>query len=137
MPDLGQILNSIHHVKNDLFQEEGSDPQLVEKEYKKLAFVVNRCLSYFIDTVFHAQEMNQRSSLDGKPQYQFHLHAIKKGKRFSRGMKIENPENLKIVKEYYNFSDKKARKALQILSPEDIGFIKARMYQGGIGKKKI
>jgi hypothetical protein len=136
MPDLGQILKSIHNNKNDLFQEEGSDPQVVEKEYKKLAYVVNRCLSYFSDTIFYAQEMNMRSSLDGKPQYKFYLHGVTKRNRFARGMKADNPEHLEIVKEYYGFNTKKARKALQILSPEDIEYIQARLNKGGIGKRK-
>ena len=136
MPDLGQILNSIHRNKNNLFLDPETNPQLVEKEYKNLAYVVNRCLSFFPDTVFAAQEMNMRSSLDGKPQYLFYLYGIKKGNRWAKGMKAENPEHLEIVKEYYNFNTKKARKALQILSSEDIEYIKSRLYQGGIGKRK-
>jgi hypothetical protein len=136
MPDLGQILNSIHKNKKDLFLDPEADPILAEKDYKKLAFVVNRCLSYFPDTIFYAQEMNKRSSLDGKPQYEFYLHGVPARNRFARGMKAENPEHLEIVKEYYGYNTKKARKALQILSPEDIDYIKARLYKGGVGKKK-
>src|SRR5271169_1959296 len=104
MPELGQILNSIHQYKNNLFKEDGADPQVVEKEYKKLAYIVNRCLSYFPDTIFYAQEMNMRSSLDGRPQYEFYLNGIKKGKRFARGMKSDNSEYLAIVKDYYGFN---------------------------------
>jgi hypothetical protein len=135
MPDLGEILNSIHKHKNNLFEDPDTDPQLVEKEYKKLAFVVNRCLSYFPDTIFYAQELNMRSSLDGKPQYLFYLNGVPKRNRFARGMKVENQEHLKIVKEYYKYNSKKARKALEILTEEDIQYIQKKLYRGGFKKK--
>ena len=136
MPDLGQFLNSIHKNKNNLLTESEEDPQVVEKEYKKLAYIINRCLSYFPDTIFYAQEMNMRASLDGKSQYLFYLHGVSKRSRFSKGMKADNPEHLGIVKEYYGYSTKKARKALQILSPENIEYIKERLHQGGLGRRK-
>jgi len=135
MPDLIPILNSIHRFKNNLFDEPDSDPQIVEKEYKQLAYIVNRCLSYFPDTIFYSQEMNMRTLLDGKPQYLFYLYGISKKPRFAKGMKVEKPENLEIIKEYYGYNTKKACKALEVLSPENIEYIKARLYQGGIKKK--
>src|ERR1017187_6478458 len=108
MPDLGQFLNSIHKNKTNLIDNSDDDPQVVEKDYKKLAYIINRCLSYFPDTVFYAQEMNKRSFLDGKPQYLFYLHGISKASRFAKGMKVDNSEHLEIVKEYYGYSTKKA-----------------------------
>jgi hypothetical protein len=136
MPDLGQFLNTIHRYKENLIDDSDDDPQVVEKDYKKLAYVINRCLMYFPDTIHYAQEMNKRSSLDGKPQFLFYLYGIPKGKRFARGMKAEKPEDLDVVKEYYGYSTKKAKKALQILSPENIDYIKERLHQGGLSRKK-
>ena len=136
MPDLGDFLNSIHRNKKNLFEDSETDPHVTEKEYKKLAFVVNRCLSYFPDTIFYSQELNMRSCLDGMPQYLFYLHGVPKGNRFAKGMKFEKPEDLEIVKEYYGFSTKKAREALIILSKKDILYIKARLHTGGLVKKK-
>ena len=136
MPELGDFLNSINRNKNNLLKSPDLDPELAERDYKKLAYIINRCLSYFPDTVFHAQEMNKRSLLDGLPQYLFYLHSIPKKSRFAKGMKAENPEHLEIVKEYYGYSTKKARKALEILSEEDIEYIKARLTKGGLVKRK-
>jgi Bacteriophage clamp loader A subunit len=136
MAELGDFLNSINKNKKDLINDPESDPIVVEKEYKKLSFVINRCLSYFPDTVFYAQEMNMRSHLDGKPQYEFYLHGVSPKSRWSKGIKIENPDDLEVVKEYYGYSSKKAREALKILSPEDIEYIQARLFRGGVGKKK-
>lgn len=136
MANLSDILNSIYKKKSDLLQDPETDPDVVEKEYKKMSFVVNRCLSYFPDTVFYAQEMNRHSSLDGKLQYLFYLHGVPKGSRFARGIKVINSEHLEYVKEYYGYNSKKARKALEILSLENIEYIKARLYRGGTTKKK-
>jgi len=136
MPSLGDFLNSIHKNKNNLLEDPNLDPSLVEKDYKKLTFILNRCLSYFPDTLLYSQELNMRSALDGKPQYLFYLYGVSKKPRFAKGMKIENSENLGIVKEYYNYNSKKARKALEILTDEDIEYIKDRLKHGGVGKKK-
>ena len=136
MPELGDFLKSIHYQKNNLMTSPDLDPIQVEKDYTKLIFVMNRCLSYFPDTIFHAQEMNMRSRLEGRLQYEYFLGAIGKRNRFAKGIKAENPEHLDIVKEYYSYSTKKARQALTILTEEDIEFIKARLYQGGVKRKK-
>ena len=136
MPELGDFLNSINRNKNNLLKSPDLDPELAERDYKKLAFIINRCLSYFPDTIFFAQEMNKRSSLDGLPQYLFYLYGIPKRNRFAKGVKPENPEHLEIVKEYYGYSNKKARKALEILSEDDIEYIRAKLNRGGILRSK-
>lgn len=137
MPELGDFLNSINKNKKDLIHDPESDPIVVEKEYKKLSYVINRCMGYFPDTIFYAQEMNMRSNLDGKPQYEFYLHGVSPRSRWSKGIKVENPDDLEVVKEYYGYSSKKAREALKILSPENVAYIKERLNKGGIKKKKI
>jgi len=136
MVDLSAFLNSINKTKKNLLKDPENDPQYVEKEYKKLAFVINRIFSYFPDTIYYAQEMNKRSSLDGIPQYLFYLYGLSARPRFSRGIKADNLENLDVVKEFYNYSTKKAREALQILTDKDIEYIKKRLFRGGINKKK-
>lgn len=136
MPDLIQFLRSINNTKDNLFSDPDLDPVQTEKDYTKLAYIINRCVSYHPDTIFYAQEMNMRSSLDGKPQYIFYLHGVSKRPRYAKGMKADNPEHLEIVKDYYGYSTKKARKALEVLSLDDIEYIKARSYKGGLSKNK-
>lgn len=65
MPSLSDYLNSINYTKKDLIKE---DP-LAEKDY--LPFVTNRCLSYFPDTVFYANQMNMMPHLEKKMQYDY------------------------------------------------------------------
>ena len=49
---LGDYLNAINHSKKRLLD---TDDEFVEKQYAP--YVVNRCLSYFPDTIFHANQM--------------------------------------------------------------------------------
>ena len=66
---LKDYLNSINLKQGDL-----SNDERAMKKYP--AFVVNKCLSSFIDTVMHANEMNASSHLDKDLQYQYFLSLI-------------------------------------------------------------
>lgn len=106
---LSDFLNSINQTKENLIQK---DPK-VEKEY--LPFVVNKCFSYFPDTIFYANRMNQFSGLDKKLQYDFYIHSISKRKRFSKWIKSEENKDLEVVKEVYGYSDRHAKEVLDLL----------------------
>ena len=100
-----------------------------EKQYN--AFMVNRGLSYFYDTVLLANEMNTRHHLDNRLQFDFFINTIRKKKRFSKWLKAEEVDNIKVVKEYYGYSNEKARQALTLLNNEQIEQLKAKVYKGG------
>ena len=85
-----------------------------EKEYNP--YLTNRGLSYFPDTLHHAQEMNQLHHLDKKMQYDFFINSINPRKRFSPWAKKSQVEYLDAIKEYYGYNDDKALQALRILS---------------------
>ena len=63
---LKDYLNSINLKQGDLSKDERA-------MQKYPAFVVNKCLSAFIDTVMHANEMNASSHLDKDLQYQYYI----------------------------------------------------------------
>ena len=126
---LSEYLNAINHTKESLLDTEDES---VEKEYTP--FVVNRCLSYFMDTVLYANEMNRYSGIDKKMQFDYLLSSIRKNKRYSKWLKRESVENLGLVKEFYGYSDSKAREILDILSEDDIEFIRQKLDRGGVGK---
>ena len=123
---LGDFLNSINYTKEDVFAE---DAEHASKPYP--AFVVNRCLSYFPDTLFHANEMNVNHSLSERVQYDYLRLSIRPRKRFSKWLKNEKPDDIEVVKRYYNYSNRKAEEALRVLSDEDIENMKQEMYEGG------
>jgi hypothetical protein len=111
---LSDILNSINQTKENLFT---SDPR-IEKEY--VPFVINKCFSYFPDTIFYANRMNQVSGLDKKMQYDYLLSSISKKKRFSKWIKPEENKDIEVIKEVYGYSYQRAREVLDLVSIEDL-----------------
>ena len=122
-----EYLNAINNTKQDIMVDD-----VAEKQYN--AFMVNRGLSYFYDTVLLANEMNKRAHLDSRLQFDFFINTIRKKKRFSKWMKAEEEDNIKVVKEYYGYSNEKARQALTILNDDNIEQLKAKVYKGGTRK---
>jgi hypothetical protein len=120
------FLNAINTTKENLFE---TDPQ-ASKDYKP--FIINRGLSYFPDTVFYANQMNQHPILDKDMQFFFFLNIISRKKRFSKWSKKDaETESLELVKEYYGYSSEKATEALKVLSDNDLIMIKEKLYKGG------
>ena len=120
------FINAINTTKENLFD---SDPQAA-KDYKP--FIINRGLSYFPDTIFYANQMNEHPGLDKDMQFFFFLNIISRKKRFSKWSKKEaSTESLELVKEYYGYSSEKAKEALKVLSDENLIMIKEKLYKGG------
>ena len=117
-------LNSINLTKSDIMEDD-----IAEKAYN--SFMINRGLSYFNDTVLMANEMNLYSHLDKKLQYHFLINIVRKRKRFSKWAKPETESDIEAVKEYYGYSNEKAKEALTLLSPENISIIKKKVSKGG------
>lgn len=125
--NLTDILKAINLTKEPLLDDD-TDP-FIEREYPP--FVVNRCLSYFPDTIFQANEMNRRHGAANKMQFDYHLHAIRKRKRFSRWVKPDLTDDLEAVKAFFGYSNAKAREALTLLSESDLERIKHLLDTGG------
>ena len=56
---------------------------------------------------------------------------IRKRKRFSKWAKAQSESEIDAVKEYYGYSNEKARQAVTLLSPEQITNIKNKVSKGG------
>ena len=117
------LINSISNSKIDILED--------EKDYN--AFMVNRGLSYFPDTVVYANEMNKFHHLDSRLQFDFLINIVRKRNRFSKWNKSNEGENLKVVKEYYGYSNEKARDVLPLLSNGHLKTIRGRIFHGGKG----
>ena len=48
--------------------------------------------------------------------------------------KKDNIKDLEVVKEYFGYSNEKAKSALKILSEKDISYIKEKLEKGGVKK---
>ena len=98
-------VKAINSTKKDIMVDDIS-----EAEYQ--AFVINRSLSYFPDTVLYANEMNLNSHLPARLQFDFFINIIKKRNRFSKWFKPIEIQSIDIVKEYYGYSNEKAKSVL-------------------------
>ena len=120
-------LPAINHTKKNLMD---SDDPMWEKKYP--AFMVNKVLSGFSDTVMLCNEMNRNHFLDRDMQFQFLLNSIRSKKRFTPFLRASKIKDIECVKEYYGYSNEKAKSALDILTKEQLKLIKERLYKGGI-----
>ena len=123
--ELKDWLNSINFNKKNLLEE---DPTST-KEYP--SYIINKCLSGEIDSIFFANEMNMNHQLDKDMQYCFYLNSLRRRKRFSPWIRKDKVKNLELIKKYYGYSNEKALQALKILNKEQIDFIEKRLETGG------
>ncbi len=77
---LGDYLNAINYSKDDLFADEEA-----AKGYAP--FIINRCLSYFPDTILQANEMNTNSELGKQEQFDYLRHSIRKRRDLVGGLR--------------------------------------------------
>ena len=119
-----EYLNAINDTKKDIMIDD-----IAEKGYN--AFMVNRGLSYFHDTILIANEMNQKAYLDNRLQFDFLINIVRKKKRFSKWMKQSSVSDVEVVKEYYGYSNEKARQALSLLTPEQLKALEKKVAKGG------
>lgn len=119
------FITAISFSKDNLF----TDPQST-KDYN--SFMVNRGLSQYPDTILYANEMNKFYNLDSDIQFKYLLNTIPKKKRFGKwAKKDKDPKSFLLVKEYYKYSDEKARQALDILTDDQLAIIENKLYKGG------
>lgn len=99
-----------------------------ERDYN--AFMVNRALSYYPDTILHAQEMNFNHHLDGLLQYDYYLNSLRKKKRFSKWFKREKSDDIDAVMRHYGCSYRKALEITRVLDKKQLAEIKRVMTDG-------
>lgn len=122
--ELKHYLNSINYDKVNLMDVD----QEAVRQYPP--YIINRCLSGFMDTVLYANEINMCSHLDNKMQYDFYINIIRKRKRFSPWLKKNTLKDLELVKKYYGYSNEKAKTALALLTKDQLNFIRDKLNTG-------
>ena len=124
--ELKEYLNAINFTKKDLTK---SEDELWKKKYP--AFIVNKLLSAFSDTIMLVNEMNRNHFIDKDMQFQFLLNSIRTKKRYSPFLRASKLKEIECVKEYYGYSNDKAKSALDILTKDQLKLIKEKLYKGG------
>ena len=119
-----EYVNAINTSKKDIMIDD-----LAEKAY--VPYTINRSLSYFNDSVLAANEMNKHHHIDKKLQFHFLINIIRKRKRFSKWDKPELVSDVDVVKEYYGYSNEKARQVLPLLSSDQVLNLREKVNKGG------
>lgn len=121
------IIPSILQTKKPVLED--------EKDYN--GYIINRALSFHYDCVLQANEMNRFPSLPGTLQYQYLLNTVRGYKRpFRPWQKRETIDNLEAVKEYFNYSNEKAKEVVVLLNDADMEDIKRKLHKGGTNDSK-
>ena len=120
-------LNAINSTKKDIMVDD-----LAEKAYN--SFMVNRGLSYFYDSVLLANVMNQHHHIDNRLKFDFLINTIRKQKRFSKWLKATKIDDIELIKEYYGYSNEKARQALTLLNDAQLNELRQKVTKGGKSK---
>ena len=123
---LSAYLNSINLNKKSVLDTD--DPGW-EKNYPP--YIINKCMSHHMDTVLYANEMNMKHDIPSRLQYDFYIHIVRPRKRFSPWGKQDKVKDLDVVKQYYGYSNEKAKQVLNILTREQFSFIRDRLEIGG------
>ena len=105
--NLSKVLESINYTKENVLDPNGKD---------YVPFVVNKSLSYFMDTVAYANEMNKYPFLDKRMQYDYLKGSIRKRKRFSGWVKKDKSDVIDAIIKYYDVSYRKALEYEKLLT---------------------
>jgi len=124
--ELKDYLNAINFNKKNLMDSEDT---LWQKKYP--SFIVNKILSGFQDCIMFVNEMNRNHFVDKDMQFHFLLNSIRSKKRFSPFLRASKLKDIECVKEYYGYSNDKAKSALDILTKDQIKLIKEKLFKGG------
>ena len=127
MYELKDYLKAINETKEPLLD---TTDETWEKKYAP--FFINRCMSMFYDTIMHSNEMNGLHFLPKRMQFHYLINSIRIKKRFGgKWLSQTKLKDLELVKEYYGYSNAKAKEALSILSYDQIDNIKLSLRKGG------
>ena len=124
-----EYVDALSFSKKDMMRGTEND-ELSEKSY--VPFLVNRSLSYHIDAVLEANQMNLCAHLDSKLQFDFLLNTLRKRKRFAKWCKPVSNNDLEAVMEYFKYNRSTAEQALKCLTAEDMSTIYSKIDKGGI-----
>ena len=119
------FVKSVTLQKNYMMNEPNA-----EKAY--IPFLINKTLSFNVETIMHANEMNLNYGLDKKLQYDYYFYTFPKKKYYNSWFKKKENADLNLIRQYYGYNIQKAKEALTILTDEQLEIIRKKFEQGGI-----
>lgn len=127
---LGDYLTSINKSKVNLMRD---DPNVDPKTITGYpAFMIRRLMSYHMDTVLSANELNMLPHLDNQMQYEYLLYAVPKKNRYATTHKVQPSETIDLIKRFYNYNDEKALEVASLHSDKDFERMREHLSEGGL-----
>jgi hypothetical protein len=123
------FIKSVSNNKKDLLKDNPDNA----KEYN--AFMVNRGLSFYPDTVLIANEMNLYPDIPAAAQYYYYMGAIRKGNRYSEWHKKKKDDDLDLIQKVYQVRRDIAKQYLKLLSKDDLDKLRDLTDTGETKKK--
>lgn len=128
MAGVFDYVTSINKSKKNLMRDTDDDAQS-EKGYN--AYLTNMALSYFPDTILHANLMNQNAHLNNRAQYEFLLNSVRSANRFKKWVKETSDDDIELIMSTYNCNKTLAKTYLKVLSPAQLEIMKQQKETGG------
>jgi len=126
-------IDSVLRSKVNLMRGSNNDG-LMEKGYN--AFMTNKALSFHVDTILYANELNRRSHLDNLLQYEYLLNTVRAMKRPRSWVKKQEAEHIALIQEKYQVNSTRAHEMYSIIGDDGVEEIKKSMITGGTIKNK-
>lgn len=123
------FVTAVSFTKEDLFAK-SDNPSQTNSDY--IPYMVNKALSYKMDSLMYANEMNCLYDLDHDMQFSYYLNSLRKRKRFSKWHKTEEVEDLELVCEYYQCNRQIGKQYLKILDVHQLSLLKEKLKKGGV-----
>jgi hypothetical protein len=92
-------------------------------------FIINRALSYFIDTIMQSNDMNMYHQLDSDVQYAYLLNSIRKRKRFSKWSTRCDDSKTEVIADYYGYSKREAKLFVDLIDDAAISEMKQALQK--------
>ncbi|WP_292486539.1 DNA polymerase clamp loader subunit A [Methanohalobium sp.] len=122
------FINDINSAKKNIMRGTDND-DLMEKSY--VPYITNKQLSYFQDTLHHANQMNMNADIPHVMQYEYLLNVIRPRKRYTKWEKPINDEVVDMLMEYYNCNREKAIQFSKIITESDVEKLRQKLLKGG------
>jgi hypothetical protein len=123
------FIKSVSNNKKDLLKDNPDNA----KEYS--AFMVNRGLSFYPDTVLIANEMNLYPDIPAAAQYYYYMGAIRKGNRYSEWHKKKKDDDLDLIQKVYQVRRDIAKQYAKLLSKDGLSKLRDLTDTGETKKK--
>ncbi len=125
-------VKSIQKSKIDMIRDSDS-PELAAKDYS--AWIVNKALSMYVDSIMYSNEMNTNHFLDSDMQYAYHLNSVRAMNRKHAWFKKVADDDIKIVSEHYKCNNTRALEILKLIGTKGVEALKKENVTGGVVKK--